>query len=461
MEKLFCQMPCLSESNEIRSQEIYERLFDKRVDKRFLESAVQKFLLLNKKMFSFLGIVLEMNGTGNDLFIKFKTSGYIGAIPIKMPYDGIAHKDFQIIPRFDSSDHVFSDLTQLLSKLDYSISPEYADGEELSLPLQLRPPMYYEAAKFIELFETAQKQNWVKFEVVKENHRFPKSNTNWSKHAVNSSDLVKALLYPSSDSILSQNHSEWQELLYVFNIAESIILQQNVPELIRYKYRNRIIALHKKNSSIETRMTDAISIHASDPHAIKEAKHQANILLQKGSTSCVAWRIDMAKLFERYVQHVVIVSLKGLNGTVMPNSKIQGRGQIAHWGLNYLEPDMILKCNSDIYMADAKYKAHYYAFGQNSEILKETHRSDLHQLLAYCSFSPEKNKTGILFYPSNTPSCRKINYLERLGGVNNTVYLFGIPFGINGIEPSVKVIRTLFVDSIAQSTNRMMSIQQV
>lgn len=40
MEKLFFQMPCLSESHEIKSQEIFERLFDKKVDKRYLESAV-------------------------------------------------------------------------------------------------------------------------------------------------------------------------------------------------------------------------------------------------------------------------------------------------------------------------------------------------------------------------------------------------------------------------------------
>ena len=322
-------MPCLSESHEIRSQEIYERFFDKGVtDKRYLESAVQKFLLLNKKMFSFAGIALEMNGTGNDLSIKFKTAGYIGAIPIKMPYDGIAHKDFQIIPRFDNSDNFFSDLTQLLSKLEYSISIEYADGEELSLPLQLRPPMYYEAAKFIDLFEIAQKQNWVKFEVVRENYRFPKSNTNWSKHAEISSDPIKALSYPSSDSILSKNHCEWQELIYAFEIAQSIILQQNVPEVIRYKYRNKIIALKKKNSSIKSLMTNAIAIHANDPHTIKEAKIQANILLQKGSISCVAWRVDMAILFERYVQHVVNKSLIGLDGAVISNNKIQGRGQL-------------------------------------------------------------------------------------------------------------------------------------
>lgn len=442
-------MPCLSESREIRYTEIYERLFDKGCDKRYLEIAVQKFLLLNKKMFSFAGIALEMNGTGSDLSINFKTAGYIGAIPVRMPYDGIAHKDFHITPRFDNSNNAFSDLTQLLSKLDYSISPEYANGAELSQPLQLRPPMYYEAAKFIELFETAHKQNWVKFEVVKQNHRFPKSNTNWPKYAESNYDPRKSLLYPSSDSILSKNHSEWQQLVYIFEIAKSIILKQNVPESIRYKYRDKIISLEKKTDSIKPLITNDIAIHASDPHSIKEVKRQANILLQKGSTSCVAWRIDMAMLFERYIQYIVTRSLIGLNGTVISNSKIKGRGQIAQWGLKYLEPDMIIKYNSNIYMADAKYKAHYYAFGQNSEILKETHRSDLHQLLAYCSFSPGKNKTGILFYPSNTPKWRKINYTERLSGINNTVYLYGIPFGINEIDKSINEIRHLFTSIVS------------
>ena len=75
--------------------------------------------------------------------------------------------------------------------------------------------------------------------------------------------------------------------------------------------------------------------------AIKEVKYQANTLLQKGTTSCVAWRIDMAKLFERYVQYVVSKSLRGFDSNVMSNYKIRGKGQIAQWGLKHLEPDMI------------------------------------------------------------------------------------------------------------------------
>ncbi len=444
MEKI----ECLSDY-EIKNKDIYERLFDKRVDdKRYLEKDVQKFLLQNKKMFSFLGVDIEMNGTGKDLSIKLKTSGYIGAIPIKMPYDGIVHKDFPVFPRFDdlddNSNQNFSDLTRLLGKLEYSISPEYADGEELVSPLQLRPPMYYEASKFIDLFEQAQKQHWVKFEVIKGNHHFPKSNTDWSKYSRTASDPIKALIYPSSDSVLSVNHKEWQQLKYVFDMAKSIIMQPNVPASIRYKYQDKIEKLQKKNEAIKPLITTDIQVHTSDPRAIKEAKNQGNTLLQKGATSCVAWRIDMAMLFERYIQYIVSKSLWGLDGKVLSNSKILGRGQIAPWGLRHLEPDMIIKINSNIYMADAKYKSHSYNKNRYSDFLKETHRSDLHQLLAYCSFSPKKDKVGFLFYPSKTFCFRKVNYFERFDGVNNTVYLIEIPFGINKIDTSIAEMRNLF-----------------
>ncbi len=441
-------MPCLSESREIKSQELFEELFDKKGDKRHLESLVQKFILLNRKMFSFAGVSLEMNGTDNDLSIRFKTSGFIGAIPIRMPYDGIAHKDFQIIPRFDNSNDGFSDLTQLLSKLDYSISPEYSDGEELVNPLQLRTPLFYEAAKYIDLFEKAQKQKWVRFEVVNKKHYFPKSNTNWTKYAEHSYDPVKSLTYESSDSLLSKNHREWQELIYVFEIAKKNILQQVVPESIRYKYRDKIVTLQNNNVSIKASATSEIPVRSSDPRIIKEVKEQANVLLQNRSTSCVAWRIDMAMLFERYVQHIVSKSLNNLNGTVISNGKISGRGKIPQWGIKYLEPDMIIKCDSRIIMADVKYKSHYYARAHSSEVLKETHRSDLHQLLAYCSFLPDKNKIGILFYPSSDIGYRKIVYEEPIAGISNTVYLYGVPFGINNIDLASNAIRDCFVNSI-------------
>ncbi len=401
MSKLFFQMPCLSQSRIIKSEEIYQFLFDKKVDRRYPESAIQKFLLLNKEMLSFLGIEVKINGSGRDLSIQFISSNYIGAIPIRMPYDGIARKDFYVKPKFKNEVDPFSDLTQLLSKLEYSVLPEHAANEQLILPLQLRPPTYYEAAKYIDFFEAAFNYKWVKFDVVSKTHHYPKANTNWEKYSMASSNPEKTFEYESRDNVLTINHREWQELTYVFNLSKDIITQNRVPILIRDKYTRRINSISKRNSFVPSKQVETIPLRSTDPYCIQEVKKQANVILQKESTSYMAWRIDMAELFERYVQHVVSKSIKGLSGTVLLNKKIHGKGSIPSWGLHYLEPDMIIKFNENIFMADAKYKAHYYSVAQKSDMLKETHRADLHQLLAYCSFSPQANKLGILFYPAN------------------------------------------------------------
>ena len=170
--------------------------------------------------------------------------------------------------------------------------------------------------------------------------------------------------------------------------------------------------------------------------------------MARNSTVCMAWRMDIAELFERYVQHIVSVAAKNYSGTVKANEKISGRGNIPYWGLKYLEPDIIIKLDDNIVMADAKYKAHYYSSGRDSEKLKHTHREDLHQLLAYCSFEPQLKKTGILFYPSREAGYKVLNYTEKYSETNNKVILVGLPFGIDSISNALAKVNVLLQKEI-------------
>ena len=403
MNTLFCKLPCQSISKIYKNKEIYEDLFDKRVDKRYLESAVQRFINLNKKLFSFLGIEVELNGTDNDLSLSFRTSNYIGAIPVKMPYDGIAHKDFQVLPRFDNAKEVYSELTQLLSRLEYSIKPEHSELDLLNSPMQLQPPIYYEALKYIELFEKAYKYSWVKFDSANRTHSFPKASTDWTKYSVASFDPKNALVFPSRDSVLSTNHDEWKKLKYVFDIAKEQVTAPTVPSPIRLKYSEKVRNISSNVSEVKAISTDEMIIRAGDPQCIKDLKVQANIILRKSSNNCSAWRMDMAMLFERYVQSVVGKATRELTGTVISNAKFHGTGNMPSWGLRYLEPDIMIRIGNNLYMGDAKYKANFYSDELKSDVLKETHRADLHQLLAYCSFEPQSLKTGILSIKRNCP----------------------------------------------------------
>ena len=191
----------------------------------------------------------------------------------------------------------------------------------------------------------------------------------------------------------------------------------------------------------------------NDPSCVKKCKEQANILLQRNATVSLAWRMDMAELFERFVQHVVQKSIKGLSGIIVPNHKIHGYGNIPNWGLKYLEPDVMVRFGQFLLMADAKYKSNMYALYERSNELKETHRADLHQLLAYCSFEPQKNKLGLLLYPCYKFETRQYSYCESFGGMKNKVILCGVPFTheINIVNESVEMIKTIIQQELLKS----------
>lgn len=149
-------------------------------------------------------------------------------------------------------------------------------------------------------------------------------------------------------------------------------------------------------------------------------------------------------MFERYVQHIVTCSIKELLGVAFVNHKISGKGKIPLWGLKYLEPDIMVKIRDFVFMVDTKYKAHFYAINTKSDVLKETHREDLHQILAYCSFAPQVQKTGLLFYPSRITRFQTMQYVERISGNINKVIICGIPFNITEMHTTIKKVKKIF-----------------
>ena len=63
-----------------------------------------------------------------------------------------------------------------------------------------------------------------------------------------------------------------------------------------------------------------------------------------------------------------------------------------------------------------------------SDALKEAFRLDFHQILAYSSFDPSKDKTEMLVYPCNNFKCVKLKAVNSIYDTNIQVLLIGIPF---------------------------------
>ena len=417
-------------------------------DSRNIEKEVNNFIYINKKNLDFLDIRAEQYGINNRFKLNLTSSNYIGAIPIKS-INGIMSKDLQIIPRFTDVDKNFSELIDLISRLGYTVEPEFLNGEPLNNEARLKPPLFYEAVKYIDLLIRVYKYEWVKFENKERKYNYPKSNTRWDKHSLYSYDPQKALTYYNKDNKFSINHREWKELKYVFDIAADIVKSSTVNQHIKFKYLDKIESLNKELYSIEAIVVKICKINQLDPICVKEAKIQANKILESNGSICMPWRIDISELFEKYVQYIVKESTKNLSLSVYFNPKLPGAGNIPKWGIKYLEPDIMGEKKERIIMADVKYKVNLYSYNNMSEILHDTHRRDLHQLLAYCSFEPQMDKIGILFYPNDSVEYKSITYTNRFNkNVINKVIICGIQFGSKYINENIKKVEDIIKKEI-------------
>jgi 5-methylcytosine-specific restriction endonuclease McrBC regulatory subunit McrC len=123
----------------------------------------------------------------------------------------------------------------------------------------------------------------------------------------------------------------------------------------------------------------------------------------------IAWQLPLEQLWERYVESVVRQEVAKEGGEVLVGRLGQTTIPI-HWSepglrsLGHLVPDIVVKRGSSVRIVDAKYKAHLADLDEAgwrtaSEQLRDAHRADFHQVLAYASVFDAREVTATLVYP--------------------------------------------------------------
>lgn len=440
-DNIFLEIPCLTEKSQALSGLFLAKRWFKNADRRYLAESLQKFIDFNGDLFDFLGVVPQIEGSGKDVSLSFRSDRFIGVIPLRSPDNGKQIGDFVVRPRYTSATDQFLEYVEIVNLLESEIAPEFKHSIPLLSHNYLKPPVYLEALKFVKLLEEAVRINWRKFQTTTKLYRYPKSQVNWKKYVEKEFDPNKRLLFPCHDNILSKLHSEFFELKYVYSIAKSEINSVRTPQHIKYQFQDVFAHLDDFLYEFAEKSTNELHIHYSDPVIIKKLKNQGNKFLKGNLEEITAWRIDFSLLFERYVQYLFGQISLEIGATQLNNYKIrQYSGVKPPWSLSYLEPDVILMKNKLEIIVDAKYKSHLFNLKSTTEELKEEHRKDLHQLLAYTTFTRSENKIGILCYPYSQQYLSELNYFSPFSQIGSTVLLVGVPMQKSKINDFKKLI---------------------
>ncbi|RXA20189.1 hypothetical protein EQO05_06300 [Methanosarcina sp. MSH10X1] len=442
-ENVFFEIPCLADRSPSISGILLVKKWFKKADKRYLSEYLQKFIDYNKDSFDFLQVIPKIEGSGKEVSLSFKTDRFIGAIPLRSPDTGKQIGDFAVKPRYTSATGQFSEYVEIINILESEILPEFKHSIPLLSQNNMRPPLYLEAIKFVKLFEKAVKIKWNKFQTIKRVYRYPKSQVDWKDYIEKEFDPAKRLLFPCHDNVLNSFHSDFFELKYVYSIAKGEIISFKTPLSIKYQYRDVLTHLDNVLYEFPEKQTSDLKIHLSDPVLIKRLKDQGNKILKRNFEEITSWRIDFSLLFEKYVQFVFKQVSLEIGATQLNNYKIRRSSHFSPlWGLSYLEPDIILmKSNLDV-VIDAKYKSHLFNLKSGTEELKEEHRKDVHQLLAYAAFTKYENKIGILCYPYGEPYISELDYIFPFSNTKSRIILLGVPLNKTKLNDLRRLIVT-------------------
>lgn len=399
-----------------------------RCDKRYGVDTLRRFVALNKCAFDFIGVRANIDSSLGKALLQLSTSNYAGSIPLLSPKDGKPYEDLTIRGRFRE------DISGLLTFVQGSLLPEYHSSLPNIQDSTVEPPFYFECCRFIDFWECVERSQWCKFEVIDRERDLPTSGTRWEVYAQRSFAPEMAMRYPTRENRLSKLHSEFKQLVTVLLFAIAEVQKIQTPIAVRSRYLTQIARLSSiYGRTSRLRLCDTFVEHASDPTVIREAKRLANVILQNQRRIKQAWRVNYADLFENYVQLLFKEIARKRHYSIACNPRYSISGSSPAWSLRYLEPDLVVYKDDCQYIIDAKYKSHMFNREKISGDLKESFRSDLHQVLAYSSFGINPNKQAILVYPAPRFISQKLQISNPLTRAFTDVHLVGISLNIASI----------------------------
>lgn len=441
---VFCEIPCLTEQSKQLGGVALQKKWFKSADKRIIGQYLQKFIDYNSEQFKFLGVQPYIIGSDQSTALAFRSSGFIGSIPLRASDTGKQIGDFVVMPRFTGRDK-FEDYIEILNLLGTEISPEVIDSIPLASGKNFRPPLYLEAVKFIATLEKLTMRPWRKFDSIEKVSNQPTGQINWTKYINYEFKVENRLKFPVRTNVLSEFHSEYSEIRYVFDICKSELLSANTPQRIKNTLRTKLSFLEERLYHHNPKLTNKITVRFSDSPIVKTCKEQANKILNFNLVDSTAWRVDFSDVFEKFIQHIFKEAAKETGGRLYSNFKFHSRTSKHYsWELNHIEPDAILQKKDFFVFIDAKYKSNLYNKFDQSDVLKEDHRRDLHQILSYASFGNSDQKFGFLCYPSNHVEIKKNDFSNGLNRSKTTIFIFGVPLKRDAInESKAKLIQVI------------------
>ncbi len=389
----------------------------------------EQFVRQNRALMSLLEVRIEREYDGNDVRLVIQAGSAVGAIPLVSPTT--ARPDFGLVvqPRFP-----WGGIGPMLAEMGWRVSPT-----PLHLPLlrrsERRVPVWVLSFMILVRLKALLDSLDRRFELTTETRRAPRGRVHWAEYATRSLPRADFLSLPCTFP----------------DLRDDRLLKGAVRHAVERQLR--ALETQKEHGAFVHRLIDfgqqllhrvqTVPVYVPSPtnlgtwlqrplrteqfidglQAIEwtvEERGLAGISDLEG----IPWTMRMDKFFEAWVETVFRIIAQRTGGQMRIGRKRETTHPI-NWEPSYLgsqkslAPDIWVEWDSATLIVDAKYKRHWEELQQHSwwrveEELREQHRNDLLQVLAYANLARTSPVIVCLAYPCSPESWTSLGARGRL-----------------------------------------------
>ncbi len=378
------------------------------------ERRAESLIKTNSGILRDFKIEAEVRRREGEPVVTFRTQSRVGALPLLSPVTG--RPDFGLIvePRFP-----WPSIGEVLNATGFRVVPQLLPLPELPYSDRRIPPWVLSSIVLVRMKHLLDQLSR-RFVTAASDLHFPKGSVDWLEYATERLPRAKALAVPCRYPDLRDDEKLRGAVHFVLREHRSSLMGQRFAGVVVLEllaFCEALLARVSGSVPLRPRETDftgwyrqsIVSRVFSEGLQAIEWTVEERGLAGLSELAGLSWRLDMETFFEAWVETLADSVGRQVGASVQVGRKEQTRA-VLDWRPSFvgsqksLLPDVVLSTSDTTVVFDAKYKEHgeeIQQFGWRSlaDEVRERHRADLLQVLAYSTLYDTPRVVSCLVYP--------------------------------------------------------------
>jgi hypothetical protein len=420
----------------------------------------RQFIDRNHGLLANLGVAIDLDFDGRAVELAFRTDTRVGAIPLLSPTTGRPDYSLIIRPRFP-----WPGLGAMLGVMGWRIIPT-----PLRLPLLPRserqiPPWVLSSIVLIRLQALLERFRR-RFEMIAENRRAPRGTVDWVAYASQKISRGRFLDVPCLFPDLRDDRDLQAAIVFTLRKQIQSLESQRTAGGFVLSLLALAQALLERVGDLPPRLPSPRHLQAWLTGPLRTEIFRDGLqaiewtiddrgLAGLSDLEGVPWVLSMDAFFEAWTERILEGVSRRIGGILRTGRQRQTIMPL-NWDPPYLGsqkfllPDLILERDDMTIIVDAKYKEHWeeltrHAWSELENEMRQRHRADLLQVLAYANLATSARVIVCLVYPCRAETWTSLAERGRLfhraslpiGGRRVEVLLTAVPMHAS-LEPIVE-----------------------